>query len=377
MSRFQVAHATGNDWQGAASACLAALGAVPAGANLGFLYVTDHLAGDVDAILARLRRETGIADWVGTAGIGVSANDGSSGEPREYYDCPAMALLVGSFPTRSYCVFEPVHGGLGPFRSAHGDWLGRAAPIFGVVHGDPRNPLTPSIVAELAEATGSFLVGGLTSSRVGFPQIAERVVEGGVSGVLFAGEVAVATGLSQGCSPIGPMRTVTDGEANLVKSIDDKPALEALMTDIGVADMREIGRAAQSVHVALPVQESDTGDYLVRNLIGIDPMRGWIAIGDRVSPGDRLMFTRRDRAGAEQDLRRMLDRLARRAGPAVKGGVYYSCVARGPNLFGPDSEELKLIRDRIGDVPLVGFFANGEICHNRLYGYTGVLALFL
>ena len=60
-----------------------------------------------------------------------------------------------------------------------------------------------------------------------------------------------------------------------------------------------------------------------------------------------------------------------------KAGLYFSCVARGPNLFGVDSEELKTIRETLGDFPLAGFFGNGEIAHDRLYGYTGVLALFL
>jgi small ligand-binding sensory domain FIST len=53
-----------------------------------------------------------------------------------------------------------------------------------------------------------------------------------------------------------------------------------------------------------------------------------------------------------------------------------SCLGRGANLFGDDSEELKQIRDELGDFPLVGFYANGELSQNRLYGYTGVLTLF-
>jgi small ligand-binding sensory domain FIST len=89
------------------------------------------------------------------------------------------------------------------------------------------------------------------------------------------------------------------------------------------------------------------------------------------------MFCRRDHDAAKQDLQRMLGDVKERAGGPAKAAVYYSCVARGPNLFGPDSEELKLVRDELGDIPLVGFFANGEISNNRLYGYTGVLALFL
>ena len=109
----------------------------------------------------------------------------------------------------------------------------------------------------------------------------------------------------------------------------------------------------------------------------IDPERGWLAVGHLVSPGDKIMFCRRDHDAAVADMKRMLVDVKRRAERPPRAGVYYSCVARGPHLFGSDSEELKMIRDELGDLPLVGFFANGEISHDRLYGYTGVLALFL
>ena len=36
----------------------------------------------------------------------------------------------------------------------------------------------------------------------------------------------------------------------------------------------------------------------------------------------------------------------------------------------------RLIRETLGDFPLIGFFANGEISRDRLYGHTGVLTLF-
>jgi len=89
------------------------------------------------------------------------------------------------------------------------------------------------------------------------------------------------------------------------------------------------------------------------------------------------MFCRRDSATAREDMLRMLGDLGKRAKGQIKGGLYYSCLGRGRNQFGDDSEELKMIRDQLGEFPLAGFFANGEISHNRLYGYTGVLTLFL
>ena len=88
------------------------------------------------------------------------------------------------------------------------------------------------------------------------------------------------------------------------------------------------------------------------------------------------MFCRRDGNSAREDMMRMLTDIRGRLGGEPRGAVYYSCLGRGRYQFGENSEELKLIRDELGNIPLVGFFANGEIFHNRLYWYTGVLTVF-
>jgi small ligand-binding sensory domain FIST len=131
------------------------------------------------------------------------------------------------------------------------------------------------------------------------------------------------------------------------------------------------------VFAGLPIAGSDTGDYLVRNLVGIDPSNKLIAIGDMVQQGTSVLFCRRDAKTAQEDMTRMLESIRKGMFTRPRGGVYYSCIGRGASLFGPDSEELKLIREALGEFPLVGFFCNGEISHNRLYGYTGVLTLFM
>ncbi|MBA2352582.1 MAG: FIST C-terminal domain-containing protein, partial [Burkholderiales bacterium] len=95
------------------------------------------------------------------------------------------------------------------------------------------------------------------------------------------------------------------------------------------------------------------------------------------APGMSMMFCRRDRAAATLDMQRMLTSIKSGLYGKPKGGLYYSCLGRGASLFGDDSEELKMIREALGEFPLVGMFCNGEISHNRLYGYTGVLTLFV
>ena len=376
--RFRVAHAgidpDGDDsgavaqWQGwrdLAARCLDRLGG--GAGTLGILYVSEPLAADLPALFEHIAARTGVPRWVGAVAPAVCA--GGS----DYFNGPAIAAMVCDLPDDA---LHRVDGGADE-TPALAAWSAARQPSLGIVHADPRNPAVVETVPALAAAAGAFLVGGLTSAVPG-GQIADGVTEGGLSGVLFAGEVAVATGLTQGCSPIGPVRTVTAVDGRAITELDGKPAFAAFREDIGEVLARDLRRVAGYIHGALPVPGSDTGDYLVRNLAALDPSAGSVTIAAPLAEGDRVMFVRRDAASAVEDLRRMLASLKRRVGNgAVRGAVYHSCVARGPNQFGPGARELGAIRETFGDIPLVGFFGNGEISHDRLYTYTGVLTLFV
>jgi small ligand-binding sensory domain FIST len=366
-SSFRFGHAAGNDWQEAARLCLAQVGGPPA--SLGFLYITDLLADHLTDILDFFRERTGVPHWVGSVGIGICATG------REYLDEPALAVMLGEFAPGSFQVFSGVKSdndlGLTRFK------CGERAANFAIVHADPQNSEIPGLITGIASKLESgYLVGGLTSSRRQNKQIADKVTDGGISGVLFSDEVTIATRLSQGCSPIGPKHVITQAQRNIIITLDKRPALEVMKEDIGNALARDLNRLGGLIFAGLPIAGTDTGDYLVRNLVGIDPARGLVAIGELVEQGTRLMFCRRDTASATEDMGRMLASMKSGLYTRPRGGVYYSCLGRGANLFGPDSEELKMVEAAFGEIPLVGFFCNGEISHNRLYGYTGVLTLF-
>jgi small ligand-binding sensory domain FIST len=368
MPAFRYAHACAADWREAAQSCMAALG--KGAANLGFLYVTDLLADQMGEIHRWFEQRTGIPHWVGTTGIGICATG------REYLDEPAIAVMAGDFEADSFRIFSGIAGEQDVDAALLA--CGGAQPNFAVVHVDPHNSAVASLVSRLAEGMDSgFLVGGLTSSRRQSLQIADGVVSGGVSGVAFSDAVAIATRLTQGCSPIGPRRVITACQRNVIVSLDGRPALEVFKEDIGEALARDLHRVGGDIFVGLPIAGSDTADYLVRNLVGIDPANKLIAVGDLIEPGSSLMFCRRDRTTAREDMTRMLESIRQGLFTRPRGGVYYSCIGRGAGLFGPDSQELRMIREALGDFPLVGFFCNGEVSHNRLYGYTGVLTLFV
>lgn len=371
---FLLGHAEAPEWERAAEQCLQQIGYVPPEASLGFLYTTDTHAGLLPYILDHFREETGIRDWVGTVGMGICASG------REYHETAAMSVMIGSFPEDGYRVLPPLTDPTLPGLEALEPWLARSDVHLAVVHGDPRNAATPELIQALARRLpGGHLVGGLSSSRGDEPQIANAVVQGGLSGVVFdAGQVPVATGLTQGCTPIAGVHRITGCERNIISHIDGRPALDVFFEDIGEILARDLNRIAGYIFAGLPLAGSDTGDYLVRNLVGVDTGNRLLAIGDLVEVGQPIQFCRRDGRTAWEDLERMLTDLQARVGTrSIRGGLYFSCLGRGQNLFGDDSEELRFIRQQLGDFPLTGFFANGEISHDRLYGYTGVLTLFL
>jgi small ligand-binding sensory domain FIST len=372
---FRAGHARADRWEDAVEGALRQVGPIPTGANLGFAYVSDRLAPAAAEILEHLKQATGVQEWVGTVGVGVLATG------IEYFDEPALAVMVAALPEGEFQVFSgrsrpPPLGARTP--------SGAEAAYFAIVHGDPDTDDIPELIEDMSAklATG-YLVGGLSSSRHGTFQLANEVLQGGLSGVVLSSAIHVATRLTQGCSPLRqgagrvPVRhVVTEGERNVIATLDGRPALDVLEEDLGEGAARDLRRAAQAIHAGLPVPGSDTGDYLVRNLVGIDPQHRLIAIGGLVEPGMPILFCRRDRAAAQADLLRMLDSIRGDFDGPPKGGLYFSCLGRGEHMFGRRSAELGAVRDRLGEFPLVGFFCNGEISHDRLYGYTGVLTLF-
>ncbi len=372
-ARFASAFVTGD----AATLALNCAASLPKldGATLGILYVTEPAAPLLRDLVRLLARQSGIADWVGGVGLGICGAGG------EIHDEPAASVLLAALPPEDFRVFAPTVDPGADLARHHAAWIKARQPTLALVHGDPRCPDLPRAAVDAATASGAFLVGGLVSHRCAEPLLgrsgeADGFGRGGIAGLMLAPGVSVATALTQGCTPMGPVRRIDEARDTVVMAIDGRPALAVFRDDIGPQLAQDMRRLGGVVFAGLPVSGSDTGDYLVRNLLAIDPGRGWLVLGDEVAPGDRILFCRRDPESARRDLVRMVEQLAARLPGPPKAGVYVSCIARGAALFGETGVETGLIREVLGDFPLIGFFANGEISRDRLYGHTGVLTLF-
>ena len=356
-TNFRVGHSSDPSWQNAVKDCLEQIGPTSS-LNLGFLYVVEPLGQVLDSILELLRAETGITTWTGASAAGVLANE------TEYFGHAAVAIMLARLPQNAFEVFED------------------ALPSdkhFAIVHCDSRRPDIESHIAEIGNAQNNFLVGGVTMPEG--RRISNRPVnDWRTTGIAFGDSLQIQTGVTQGCSPIGPTHIITKCRGNLIFSIDDEPALQILKNEMGPILSKRLENASGYIFAATPIDGSDMGDYLVRNIMAVDINQNALAIAADLKSGDKILFCKRDEMSARTDLRNMVRKVARRHTRPLKAALYYSCIARGPNLFGPESQEILTIQSALnegeGGVPLVGFFANGEISNDRLYTYTGVLTTF-
>jgi len=388
FASFVQAHAAHADWRVALAqsqrqvqtqiAARAAQQGESAPFTLGWCYLSDYYAPAAEAILDELRlRLPGVA-WVGTVGVGVAASG------VEYIDEPALVLMVAPLPRESFRLFS----GLQPLPAASSGFMAHTA----LVHAEGSTPDLQELLHELSSRTGTgYLFGGLSSARNRPVHMADGVFTGGLSGVAFGPEVGLISRVTQGCQPIGPSRNITKAERNFVVSLDGKPALDCMLQDLGLdRDLsdHELTQALSTTLVGLITATEDVptrpgqfgADTVVRHLVGVDRQHQVLAIAEQIEHGMRLAFCTRNAEAAQLDLMRIAteirDELESGAARHMAGAVYVSCSGRGGPHFGARHAELQVVRNALGDVPLVGFFAGGEIARHHLYGYTGVLTVF-
>jgi small ligand-binding sensory domain FIST len=405
--RFRYAHAAHPDGGTAVDLCLAQLAAQAAddatqrGPNLGFVYLTEGLLAQVGTILALLKSRTGVPNWVGASASAICAAG------VEYVDEPALAIMLGRFEPGSFNVFSGTQRP--PARGTRTDRASSAA-YTALVHADPSAPGLPGLIEDMAGKLDSGgLFGGLASGREAPVTIADRVLRGGLSGVVFASDVPLVSRVTQGCHPLpgSRRRKITAGEDNLIATLDDERAFDALLQDAGIVEnvaalsqtertrealarLKVLGRRGLlfvgiEPEPAVLRERIRRDDYLVRPVVAIDPARGAVAVGTPIEPGQTVRFCVRDESAARKDLTRICAEIRdhlheqserQRRTVAPKGAIYVSCTGRGTHLFGEQHDELRVIAQQLGDLPLVGFYANGEISGCSLYAFTGVLTVF-
>jgi len=344
--------------------------------NLGWCYLSDYYTEAADRILEALRERLPGVHWVGAVGVGVGAGS------VEYFDEPAMALMLANLPPASFEIFS------GPERLEAGS--NAFEPFTALVHAAGGSPDLPVQLRALSERTTSgYLFGGLSSARNQPLCFADDVLPGGLSGVGFGPDVSIFSRVTQGCQPIGPQRAFTRAERNYLVTLDHARALDCVVEDLGLSleiSDPELNDAVAETLVGLVAAGEDAStrpgqfgaNTEVRHIVGVGRKGGLLVIAEPLEAGMQLAFCKRNAAAAKLDLLRIVGEVRAQAEAAggIMGTLYISCSERGGPHFGERHAEFSMVREALGEAPLIGFFAGGEIARHHLYGYTGVLTVF-
>lgn len=359
-----------------------------ASCNLALLFASPLYGSNWETVVQKIRQGLGNPLLIGCTGGGILGVD------KELEFTPALSLVAAHLPDVK----------LSPFKILPEDLNQEQDPSFWVEKLGA-NPTQESVgillpepfscdVMNLVQIFNKIypkmpLIGGLASGAGDTNDHAlfldDQIVPEGAVGVLLTGNVMLQTIVSQGCRPIGRPYIITKAEGNLILELASQPATEALQqlfSSLPDSD-KILAQKALLLGIVMNEQKADfkRGDFLIRNLIGIDPSQGAVAVGDRVEVGQTVQFQLRDADTAREDLQHLLnDQTKRFKEVPSKGALLFSCMGRGKELYGEKHYDIRTIQAAVGSCPIAGFFCNGEIGpvggKNYIHGFTSSLGLF-
>jgi small ligand-binding sensory domain FIST len=369
-------------WEAAREAAREARGGALGGAevDLAFVFFSPAHLDDAEAAAEAVREELAPRHLLGCVAEGVVAG------VRELEEGAAVAVWAGVLPGAEIECFHTsavqTEEGVAVAGFPELDEPGLVALLV-----DPFTfPVGPFLTG-LNEAHGRVpLVGGIAAGgrRPGAQALIleDEVHAEGAVGAVVSG-LSVLTLVSQGCRPLGREAVITRCEGNVVYELAGQPALGRLRGEVTALSSAERALAARGLLAGLVIDENrpeyDTGDFLMRGLLGADEASGALALGDTVRVGQTLRFFVRDAASADADLRRALGGVSRRARPA--GALLFPCNGRGTNMFPQPDHDARVVTEVLGTQAIAGFFCGGEIGpvggKAFLHGFTATLAVFL
>ncbi len=353
-------------------------------ADLGLVFATSHFEDEVERIGEQVRAQTGARVLLGCTGEGVI------GPQREYEQEPAVALWLAHLPGSD---LRPFHLSPPAIESAtnavtwrHYLQIAEGGRPSLLLLGDPFtldvNGLFEGINQHLP---GCVVIGGMASGVETPGQtrllLDDQMYGDGAVGVAVSGDVTIATVVSQGCRPVGRPWVITRAERNVIYQLGGRKPLELLQQIYEEAPEKDRKLMQQGLFLGRAINEHlpefRRGDFLIRNLMGVDQESGAIALGDHVRVGITVQFHVRDAASADEDLHSLL---AAQATPAPAGALLLSCNGRGTRMFDQRDHDVRVASEALGRPPIAGFFCGGELGpvggKNFIHGHTASMALF-
>ncbi len=358
---------------------------LPDGADLTVVFFSSHHAPHAEQISAALMSTLKTRHLLGATGEAIVGGN------REIEGEPALSVWAAKMPGVDMVSFHldyqrPDGGSFVGWPDELSDSWPTDATLLLIA--DAFTFPADVLLARLGEdQPGVMVLGGMASGAAKPGEnrllLGDQVHSTGGVALLLSGGIRIRSVVSQGCRPIGKPMVITKAQQNVVLELGGKPALTQLRELFETLPPDEQRLLQHGLQLGRVINEYQSGfacgDFLIRNVLGFDSETGAIAIGDFARVGQTVQFHVRDAQTADDDLRQLLT-AAKTGHPPAAGALLFTCNGRGLRLFSQPDHDARTILDALGDIPLAGFFAHGEIGpiggQNFLHGFNAAVALF-
>ncbi|MCW8130519.1 MAG: FIST C-terminal domain-containing protein [Planctomycetota bacterium] len=362
-----------------------------------FVFVSPQYAPAVEAMAETLRMDLRPRHLLGCTAAGIV------GGGKEVEDGLALAVSAARLPGVRIHPFHLHESSMPDLDTSPRAWeeavgVRRADEPQFVVLSDPFSIRTDDALGGLDYAfPNAPKAGGLSSGARGrggnMLFLDDRVLREGMVGLALMGNLRLETLVAQGCRPIGKPLTVTKCHKNLLMQLDGRKPMECIaeIYEHGSEDEQRLIRTALFIGLVmdpLAAKEPRAGDFLIRNILGRDLHTDGLYVNAMLRDGMMVQFHVRDARTAAEDLEEVLRSYSRGLlqeghGDSVPrppaGALLFSCLGRGKHMYGKPDHDSTMFRQIVGEVPLSGFFCNGEIgpvgATTYLHGFTSCFGI--
>ncbi len=357
--------------------------------DLCLVFASNAFQKEFETLAPKLEKALKARVIVGCSGGGII------GDGREFEQAPALSVTAAILPDVTVTPFRLSDSLLPDLDVSPRMWhamtgIPPSESTHFLLFADPYSIRTENLLMGMDYAyPKSVKVGGLAS---GANQPGENALfmnsvcyRSGAVGLALSGNIALDALVAQGCRPIGKPYRVTKCDRNILMELDGQPPLHILRDLFTTLDARDQHLLQHALFLGLvmdPLKSHFTqGDFLIRNIVGLDTEKGILAVGALLREGQQVQFHLRDAQTSTDDLEQVLSAYRTRTGhDQVAGVMLFSCLGRGEYLYGRANHDTDLFVKKLGQIPMGGFFCNGEIGPvggtTYLHGYTSCFALF-
>ena len=353
-------------------------------ADIAIVFATINYQTEYEELYQAVHAYSSCDELIGCSGMSILTSDG------EFEDEPALAVMVLRSEQISAVSFS-----LQGTASEIGEQIQQNVQpqlqdnSLLMIFPDIRSVEPAELVTQIGSdgatlpVVGAAVSGDATGAQM-YHWKGTQATEGGVTGLLLTGDFRTEIGVAQGCQPIGKPREVTKADGRVIFELDDEPALENFKDVLKLLTQDDIRRSGGTVFIGIAMDDTNTnptrGDFLIRNLIGINEEHAAIAISEEVKDGQLVQFHLRNPLAAAEEIRAIIAQLAEKTEQHPPDfGLYFNCLGRGKGLYGAENHDISVIQEQFPGLPVIGFFGNSEFApiggRNFAHAYTGVFVL--